>query len=134
MCSSDLIGRAERDMLCYGVWATVGSTGRWPEVVNMWELPGWDGLAANFAHELVGSGAQDPSLARWWAEAASLRRGGEDRIVVPEPWSPTIDELTADGVRGEVYAHELVSLPVGGARRFLDALAEEGRKIGRAHV
>ena len=77
------IGRAERDMLCYGVWATVGSTGRWPEVVNMWELPGWDGLAAA-------------------------------------------------GVRGEVYAHELVSLPVGGARRFLDALAEEGRSAVEA--
>ncbi|MFM8238371.1 MAG: NIPSNAP family containing protein [Actinomycetota bacterium] len=121
------IGRAERDMLCYGVWGTVGSTGRWPEVVNMWELPGWDGLAANFAHELVGSGMQDPSLARWWAEAAALRRGGEDRILVPEPWTPTITELTTTGVRAEAYAHELVMLPVGGARGFLDALADEGR-------
>ena len=121
------IGRAERDMLCFGVWATVGSTGRWPEVVNMWELAGWDGLAANFSHELVGTGMQDPSLARWWAEAAALRRGGEDRIVVPEPWSPTITELTAAGVRGEVYAHELVRVPVGGVRAFLDALADEGR-------
>ena len=121
------IGRAERNMLCYGVWATVGSTGSWPEVVNMWELPGWEGLAANFAHELVGAGMQDPSLAQWWAEAASLRRGGEDRIVVPEPWCPTIEELTAAGVRGEAYAHELVTLPPGGVRAFLDALAEEGR-------
>lgn len=121
------IGRAERDMLCFGVWATVGSTGRWPEVVNMWELTGWDGLAANFAHELVGAGMQDPSLAQWWAEAAALRRGGEDRIVVPEPWSPTITDLTTAGVRGEAYAHELVRLPVGGVRGFLDALADEGR-------
>ena len=44
--------RAERNQHCYGVWGTVGSTGRWPEVVNMWELDGWDGLAANFDHEL----------------------------------------------------------------------------------
>jgi len=121
------IGRTERDMQCFGVWATVGSTGRWPQVVNLWELRGWDGLAASFEHELVGRGAQDPSLAEWWGVAAELRRGGFDRIAVPEPWSPTIDELTADGTKGMVYAHELVELPPGGARPFLDALATTGR-------
>ena len=63
------IGRKERNMNCFGVWATVGSTGAWPQVVNLWELNGWKGLAANFEHELVGSGAQDPSLAEWWAVA-----------------------------------------------------------------
>ena len=87
-------------MRCFGVWATVGSTGAWPQVVNLWELDGWKGLAANFEHELVGGGAQDPSLAEWWAAAAELRRGGFDRIVVPEPWSPTIDELTERGREG----------------------------------
>ena len=64
------IGREERNQLCYGVWGTVGSTGRWPEVVNMWELDGWDGLAANFEHELSHPSMQDPSLAEWWAAAA----------------------------------------------------------------
>ena len=102
------VGKAERNMSCFGVWATVGSTGAWPQVVNLWELDGWSGLVANFEHELVGGGAQDPSLAEWWAAAAELRRGGFDRIVVPEPWSPTIDELTSAGVKGAVYAHEHV--------------------------
>ncbi|MGB3720425.1 MAG: hypothetical protein WBB38_12675, partial [Hyphomicrobiaceae bacterium] len=55
------IARAERNQLCFGVWATVGSTGRWPEVVNMWELDGWDGLVANFEHETGGGRDQDPS-------------------------------------------------------------------------
>ena len=50
----------------------MGATGRWPEVVNLWEITGWDGLAADFEHELVGAGAQDPSLVEWWAAAASL--------------------------------------------------------------
>jgi hypothetical protein len=118
--------REERDMSCFGVWGTVGSTGRWPQVVNMWELNGWEGLAANFAHELGTPTMQDPALARWWAAAAELRRGGIDRILAPEPWCPTIAELAAAGVRGVVYAHELVALPVGGARAFLDALAEVG--------
>jgi hypothetical protein len=120
------VARAERNQLCFGVWATVGSTGRWPEVVNMWELDGWPGLVANFSHELVGAGAQDPSLAEWWATAASLRRGGVDRILVPEPWTSPIDDLVADGVRGEPYAHELFTVPAGTSPDLLAAVAEEG--------
>lgn len=121
------IGRAERNMSCFGVWGTVGSTGRWPEVVNMWELDGWDGLAANLRHELSSPTLQDPSLAEWWAAAAELRRGGVDRVLVPEPWSPTIDELTSAGTRGVVYAHELVRVAPGGVRALLDATASQAR-------
>ncbi len=95
------VARDERNQLCLGVWGTVGSTGRWPEVVNMWELDGWDGLVGNFDHEFTHATLQDPSLAEWWSVAASLRRGGVDRIVVPEPWTRPVDELIADGVRGE---------------------------------
>ena len=86
--------REERNMSCFGVWGTVGSTWSWPEVVNLWELDGWDGLVANFVHELASPSLQDPALAKWWAAAAELRRGGLDRVLVPEPWSPTIEELT----------------------------------------
>jgi hypothetical protein len=121
------VARRERHMNCFGVRATVGSTGAWPQVVNLWELNGWKGLAANFEHELVGRGAQDPSLAEWWSIASELRAGGFDRIVAPERWNPTIDELTKAGVKGAVYAHEIVRAPIGGARAFLDALAETGR-------
>jgi hypothetical protein len=113
------VARAERKQLCFGVWGTVGSTGRRPEVVNMWELDGWDGLVGNFRHELSHGSLQDPSLAEWWAVAASLRRGGVDRILVPEPWTRSIDELVAAGVRGELYSHELVTLPVGTAAEFM---------------
>ena len=124
--------RDERDMLCFGVWGTVGSTGQWPEVVNMWELEGWDGLVANFAHELSAPSLQDPALAQWWAAAAELRRGGFDRILVPEPWSPTITELTRDGVRGAVYAHELVRVPVGTVRAYLEAVPDAGVPVMEA--
>ena len=118
--------REERNMLCFGVWGTVGSTGRWPEVVNMWELDGWDGLVSNFAHELASPSLQDPALAEWWSRAAELRRGGFDRILVPESWTPSIEEHTAAGTRGAVYAQELVTVPVGTVRAFLDAVAETG--------
>ncbi len=116
----------ERNQKCFGVWGTVGSTGRWPEVVNIWELDGWDGLAANFDHELSHASLQDPSLAAWWKQAAEFRRGGIDRILVPAPWTRPIDDLIADGVRGATYAHELVTLPPGTSGEFLDALRDIG--------
>src|SRR4051812_49873889 len=101
------VARAERNQLCLGVWATLGSTGRWPEVVNMWELDGWDGLAANFAHETGGGEDQDPSLAEWWATAASLRRGGGGRVVLAQPWAPRGGGLGAGGGPGGVVRPEV---------------------------
>ena len=121
------IARRERHQLCLGVWATIGSTGDWPQVVNMWELDGWEGLAANFAYETGGGRDQDPSLAQWWATAASLRRGGTDRIVVPTDWTRDVTTLCADGVRGEVYAHELFTVAPGAAPDLLAAAGEVAR-------
>jgi len=118
------IGQELRHQLCYGVWALLGSTGAWPQTVNMWEEDGWDGLASSFANEAVGSGAQDPALAKWWAKAQEFRRGGFDRIMVPAPWTRTIEELCADGVRGEVYAHELVRVRPGSAVDLLERAHE----------
>ncbi|MGB3410443.1 MAG: hypothetical protein WBA45_04540 [Microthrixaceae bacterium] len=118
------IAREERNQLCYGVWSTIGSTGAWPQVVNMWELPGWDGLVANLEHETGGGRDQDPSLAKWWAEAASMRRGGFDRILVPEPWTSPIETLCQLGAGGAAYAHEIVTVSAGLAPKFLAEIAE----------
>ena len=95
--------------------------------MNLWELDGWAGLVGNFEHEFSGGGTQDPSLAQWWAAAAGLRRGGADRIVIPAAWSPTIDQLTAAGTRGEVYVHEVVRTTEGPSE-YLDAVA--GHAVG----
>ena len=134
------IGQEMRHQLCYGVWALLGSTGAWPQTVNMWEEEGWDGLAASFAIEAVGPGAQDPALAKWWAKAQEFRRGGFDRIMLPARWTRTIEQLCADGVRGEVYAHELVRVRPGAAAELLErardgaapVLAEHGWELAGA--
>jgi hypothetical protein len=127
------IAQEERRQLCYGVWGVVGSTGRWPEVVNMWEEAGFDGLASSFRHELSHASLQDPKLARWWAEAANYRSGGYDRILVPAPWTPTVEELCANGVRGEVYAHEQYTLPQGTSRHFLETVADQAAPLYEQH-
>src|SRR5258708_15103599 len=76
------IAQEERHQLCYGVWGIVGSTQRWPSVVNLWEEDGWEGMADSFRHEFNHRSLQDPKLAAWWAEAANYRSGGEDRLLV----------------------------------------------------
>jgi len=122
------LAQEQRHQLCYGVWGVVGSTGRWPQVVNIWEEDGFDGLARSFSTELGNATLQDPALARWWAAAADLRSGGFDRLLVPHPDTLTIEALCASGASGEIFAHELVTVRPGTARQFLDsALAGAGK-------
>lgn len=123
------IALEERGQRCYGVWSTIGSTGRWPEVVNMWEFEDWNGLVHNFEVETAGGRDQDPSLAEWWATASQFRRGGFDRIVIPDAASDGIEELCANGVRGELYCHEIIRVPPGRAPELLDAVRTTGESL-----
>ena len=125
------LAQQTRNQRCFGVFAVLGSTGPWPQVVNLWEEDGFAGLAASFEAEAVGAGAQDPALAKWWAKAAEFRRGGFDRILRPAPWTRTIDELCADGVRGACYAHEVVSVRAGTAAEHLDQVRDRAVEVHR---
>ncbi len=120
------MAQEDRAQRCYGVWGVLGSTGNWPEVVNIWELEGLDGVPAYFRHELGNSGMQDPRMAKWWAAAAPLRSGGNDRLLLPAPWTRTIGELCADGVRGELYAHDRLAVRPGTAGTYLQMLHDHG--------
>ena len=123
------MAQEDRQQLCYGVWGVLGSTGRWPEVVNIWELTGIDGAVDYFRHELSGPSLQDPRMAKWWAAAAPLRSGGNDRLLVPAPWTRTITELCAAGVRGEVYAHDRLAVRPGSSPDYLQRLHDRGREV-----
>jgi hypothetical protein len=127
------IAQEARHQLCYGVWGVVGSTGPWPQVVNIWEEDGFAGLASSFRAEFGHATLQDPALAKWWAAAAELRSGGFDRLIVPHPDTLTIEELTARGINGETYAHEIVTVRRGTARQFLDAAVKDAGKASHEH-
>jgi hypothetical protein len=123
------IAQEERHQLCYGVWGVVGTTRDWPSVVNIWEEDGFAGMATSFRHEFSGSTLQDPKLAAWWAEAAKFRSHGVDRLLVPAPWTRTVEQLCADGVRGETYAHEQYRTSPGKARGLLELVANDGQPL-----
>jgi hypothetical protein len=115
------MAQEDRGQLLYGMWGVVGSTGRWPQVVNIWEEDGFCGLARSFRGELSNRDLQDPKLAKWWAEAASMRSGGLDRILVPAPWMAPIEEAMA-GSEAEAYAHEIVSVQPNTAASHLETV------------
>lgn len=110
----------DRNQLCFGIWAVLGTTGRWPQVCNIWEEPGLTGLARSFAGEATGAGLQDPKLERWWKKAADFRSGGFDRILLPAPWMPTIEQSLAGGTRATVFAHEILRCEADTAPALLD--------------
>jgi len=110
----------DRGQLCFGIWAVLGSTGQWPQVCNIWEEPGLEGLARSFGGEAVGAGLQDPKLERWWQKAAEFRRGGFDRILLPAPWMPTIEQSLAADTLATVFAHEILRCEPGAAVDLLE--------------
>ena len=71
------------------MWGVIGSSRKWPEVINLWEEDGYDGLARSFRHETGHPGHQDPKLFKWWNEAAQYRTGGVTRRLEPAPWTRT---------------------------------------------
>lgn len=123
------IAQEERNQSCFGVWGIVGTTRNFPAVLNIWEEDGFEGLATSFRHELGGLTLQDPKLAKWWQEAAKFRAGGTDRLLVPAPWTRTIEQLCADGVTGEVYAHEQYRTDPGKARDLIERVAQDGEPL-----
>ena len=127
------IGQEERGQLCYGIWGTVGSTARWPEVINMWEYRDWEHLADTFRIEFNHPTLQDPSLVEWWAAAEKLRSGGWDRVLIAADYTPSIGELTAAGVNGELYMHEIYDVNPGESRSMLELIADVAVPAYNAH-
>jgi hypothetical protein len=116
-----------RPMRCFGVWGTLGSTARWPEVINLWEYDGWDAIAEVFRIEADNPHMQDADLVKWWGEAAKYRSGGFDRILVPAAYSPTIEQVCKDKniVGAKVFYHERIQVAPGQAKTYLSMLEDE---------
>jgi len=108
-----------------GTWYVMGITGRWPQVVNLWEVPGgWDG----WFHKVDRLGmkrATNAHLESWWQVAFTYRTGGFDRLLAGAPGCPTMGALAADGVRGSLFVHELSEVRPGTALDYLAAVRAE---------
>jgi hypothetical protein len=117
-------GHEKVDFELLGTWYTMGITGRWPQVVNIWEIPGgWDGWYGKVDRLGLKRRTNAP-LFKWWDTAYKLRTGGFDRLLGGHPGCPTIAQLTRDNVEGTLFVHELTTVRPGTATEYLDATRE----------
>lgn len=115
---------ADRGLDLLGTWEVVGTTGRWPQVVNVWEIDGWDGWMRLGQRTNVDK-ARNEELAAWWDEAFTRRTGGFDRLLRGAPGCPTRATLAADAVQGTWFVHELSEVRPGAGPEYLAATREQ---------
>ncbi|HZN14338.1 MAG TPA: hypothetical protein VFB78_08745 [Acidimicrobiales bacterium] len=121
----DTESAADRGLTLFGTWQVVGVTGRWPQVVNLWTIDGWDGwgrlvTAANVKR------TENKPLAEWWQEAYATRTGGFDRLLRAHG---EVD----DAAVGELWVHEVTEVRPGAAADYLAAVREEWAPVAAAH-
>ena len=109
-----------------GAWKVVGSTNRWPRVVNLWEMDGWEQLAESLERQHLPE-KRDPDLATWWRKATQWRSGGFDRVLEPTAYSPTRADLEARKLAAWVCVQVLVQLRPGARQDYLEALGADLR-------
>jgi len=115
-----------------GTWKVIGSTHRWPRVVNLWEMDGWGQWAQTLERQFL-PGKVDAALAPWWAKATEWRSGGFDRILEPAAYSPTRDQLRAGGLRAWVCVHTIARTRPGQRAGYLAAVGETLRPLLQRH-
>ncbi len=112
-----------------GTWYTMGSTGRWPQVINLWEcVDGWDGWRRLMERTNLRR-TQTPELEAWWKRALEMRTGGFDRVMAGAPGCPSLAELRDGGVRAPVFVHELSRCRAGAALDYLGAVREQWQPV-----
>ncbi|TZG27687.1 hypothetical protein [Sphingomonas montanisoli] len=115
---ADATGSVAGTNRAFGVWGTIGMSHRWAEGVIMWEWPNkaamFDGLAGAWSHFHSDDGAGDIWAFAWGGAAEGVTdTQGMDRLMCSTAYSPTMEELYANGVKGEAYLHYHINTPPG---------------------
>jgi hypothetical protein len=121
----DTESAADRGLTLFGTWQVVGVTGRWPQVVNVWTIDGWDGWGRLVTAANVKRAANKP-LAEWWQEAYATRTGGFDRLLKAHG-----DVEVRAG--GELWVHETTEVKPGAGPDYLAAIRDEWAPVAAAH-
>ena len=112
-----------------GTWYTMGSTGRWPQVVNLWEcVEAWEGWRRLMERTNLRR-TQNPDLESWWRTALDVRTGGVDRLLAGAPGCPSLADLRGAGIHAPVFVHELSRCRAGAALDYLAAVREDWQPV-----
>jgi hypothetical protein len=107
-----------------GCWKVIGSTNRWPRVINLWEMDGWGHWAQTLERQFLPE-RKDPALAPWWTQAAQWRTGGFDRILEPASYSPTRAQLQQSGLRAWVCIQTIARTAPGRSAEYLERVGTQ---------
>lgn len=116
--------RKEHGVRLMGLWATVGSTGAWPEVRLQWAMDDWAAFAAAQAAQLP-MDEKDVYLGELSAEAVEYRKSGSATLLVPAAFSPDATRNRESGLADGVILHEDVTARPGRLADYHGALASE---------
>ncbi len=119
-----LAGNKEAPMRNVGKWVVNWTTGRWIEVVGLWEMSSWDWFVEHFTKtDLMLDHPEGHEL---------YRSGGFDRLLQPTEATPGLDQIIEQGVRAPFIMQETLEVPPGTAPAYLDALTKAAGPIGGA--
>jgi len=111
-----------------GSWQVIGSTSRWPRVVNLWEMDGWGHWAESLERQFLPD-KKDPHLGPWWSAATQFRSGGVDRILEPAEYAPTREQLRSQRLRSWVCVQTVVQLASHARDDYLGAVGDTLRPL-----
>jgi hypothetical protein len=105
-----------------GIFAQLRPLGnRWPRAVNLWESS-WrrkvGALNEQFGPDHGPRPANDKELDTWWRRGAGHRAGGWDRLMLPGPGSPPLEDLQ-QGPLLRAVVQQLVRLKKGAQPDYL---------------
>jgi hypothetical protein len=107
----------------FAQFRAVETSGPWPLGINIWQNT-WAEQTEALISQFLDT-RRDTAMEEWWNRNLHLRRGGYDRLLIPAPYSPTLADLIARSVTGAVFLHEIMWVPFGEPRRYLDAVERE---------
>jgi len=107
--------------------------GRWPQVVNIWDVgeEGWQGWAANV--DRLNLKRRNAFYGEWWDEASKWRTGGLDRLCGAVHGSPSTPEIAAQGIKGTLFVHQLLTVRPGSGLDYLSAVVDEQAPLWREY-
>ena len=137
-CSWIPIGIRQYGMPCFGVWATVGSTGEVPEALCMWELDDVEALGHMMSGEFEYLVSETPHIGdhfdTYWGNVPDLKPVDSfDRLLIATERTPTITEALAAGLGGDGYYHETMTSPPGMIDDFLRRYEDEFLPLAEDH-
>jgi hypothetical protein len=126
-------------MLCFGVWATNGSTGNWPEAIVMWELADRAAYTAMMSGEFQYLASRAAPMKghyeEFWAPAPKgvVETIGYDRLLAAMPGTPPLAEAIEQGRRGCCYYQQVIQVSPGGIEPYLEHYDHAWRPIAEEH-